>query len=186
MMIKCYYDRYYFVGYLKKGKYVYWKCYCRKDRKIYKSKQVSQLQLDKQFYELFANLTVSIEVEQELRKALLKMHNEKNMFSERTIGQINSQIEKAEKQRKILLSKLLEGVIDDITYKEIKMELDIKIDKLELERQKIKEAPKDFTYYVENLLELCKDAPRLWNSAECTKKESLVKNRLLELATQRR
>lgn len=103
------------------------------------------------------------------------MHNEKNMFCERTIGQINSQIEKAEKQRKILLSKLLEGVIDDITYKEIKMELDIKIDKLELERQKIKEAPKDFTYYVENLLELCKDAPRLWNSANALKRRALLK-----------
>lgn len=77
----------------------------------------------------------------------------------------------AEKQTRLLTTKLLDGV----TYKEMTMELSIKLDKLELEKEKIKEIPKSFTYYVENLLELCKDAPSLWKSATPLKKRELLK-----------
>ena len=59
-----------------------------------------------------------------------------------------------------------------ITYREIKIELGIKIDKFELERQKVKEAPKTFEDYAENLLELCKDALRLWRTASPIKRGS--------------
>ena len=106
---------------------------------------------------------------------LLQIHKEKCMFCDKTLEQINSEIEKIEKQSKLLTTKLLEGVIDDITYKEMKTEFSIKLDKLELEKDKIKEIPKSFSYYVENLLELCKDAPHLWKTAEPLKKRELLK-----------
>ena len=57
----------------------------------------------------------------------------------------------------------------------MKTEFSIKLDKLELEKDKIKEIPKSFSYYVENLLELCKDAPHLWKTAEPLKKRELLK-----------
>lgn len=57
----------------------------------------------------------------------------------------------------------------------MKIEIDMRIDKLELEREKIKESPKTFAVYVENLLELVKDAPRLWKEATALKKRELLK-----------
>ncbi len=175
MMIKCYYDAHYIVGYVKKGKYEYWKCYCRKNGLACKNQQISVIQLEKQLNAIFDNLHIPDDKFDEIRRNLLKMHNEKNMFCEKSSTHINEEIAKAEKQRKLLLSKLLEGIIDDITYKEVKMELDIKIDKLELEREKIKDAPKTFADYAENLLELCKDAPRLWRMGSPLKKRELLK-----------
>ena len=175
MMITCWYDGHYFVGYIKKGKYVYWKCYCRKGHKKCENQQISQIELEKQIESIFENLYIPLEDNLKIRKMLLQMHKEKCMFCDKTLEQINSEIEKIEKQSKLLTTKLLEGVIDDITYKEMKTEFSIKLDKLELEKDKIKEIPKSFSYYVENLLELCKDAPHLWKTAEPLKKRELLK-----------
>lgn len=175
MLIKCWYDKHYLVGYIKKGKYVYWRCYYKNPKAECGNQQISEIELEKQLDEIFDNLYIAPEKVLKLRKDLLQMHNEKCYFTEKSVLQISEQITRAEKQRKVLIQKLIEGIIDDMTYKEMKMEFDIKIDKLELERQKIKEAPKTFADYVENLLELCKDAPRLWRTASPLKKRELLK-----------
>ncbi len=175
LMIKCWYDNHYLVGYIQKGKYVYYRCYCRQPKPECKNQQISEVKLEKQLDEIFENLKIPTENLIQIRKMLLKLHKEKSYFCEITSEQIQTQLEKAEKQKKLLVTKLIEGIIDDTTYKEMKMELDIKIDKLELEKQKVKDAPKTFVDYVETLLELCKDAPRLWKSAPPLKKRELLK-----------
>lgn len=175
MMIKCWYDGHYIVGYIKKGKYIYWKCTYRNPAVKCNHQQINQIELEKQIEEIFENIHVPEKRALELRKQLLQMHNEKSFFCEKTSEQIHAQITKAEQQRKVLVSKLIEGIIDDMTYKEMKMEIDLRIDKLELEREKIKESPKTFADYVENLLELVKDAPRLWKEATALKKRELLK-----------
>ena len=75
----------------------------------------------------------------------------------------------------MLLEKLLKGIIDDETYKKRQNELVIKQDKLLIEEKALLKAPQEFYGMVENVFELCKEAPQLYFNASPMKKRMLLK-----------
>lgn len=174
-LIKCFYCGCMIVFEMKKGKYEYAHCTNRNLNKPCKIKYIRREALDRQIESIFDNICIPEKNFEVFKSELYEMHKQKTYFTEYSIKNFDEQLLKLENKKEILLDKCLDGLISDELYSKKIKQIEDEILKIRVEKSKIKKAPNKFSEYVENLLELCKNAPRLYRDASPEKKRKLLK-----------
>lgn len=174
-LIRCFYCGCMEVFEIKKGKYGYVHCTNRNAKIPCKIHYVRIEKIDRQIENIFENISIPEKYFEKIKTDLYAMHKQKTYFTEYSMKNFDEQLIKLENKKEILLDKCLDGLISDELYSKKVKEIEEEILKIRAEKSKIKKAPNKFGEYVENLLELCKDAPRLYREASPAKKRKLIK-----------
>lgn len=164
-LIKCFYCGCIVVFEKKKGKYVYAHCTNRSAKRPCKIHYVRIEEIDKQVENIFNNICIPEKYFEKLKSNLYEMHKQKTYFTEYSLKNFDEQLIKLANKKEALLDKCLDGLVSDELYSKKLKQIENEILNIQAEKSKIKKAPNKIGEYVENLLELCKDAPRLYHNA---------------------
>lgn len=153
------------------GKYVYYRCGNNECKSYY----ISEVKVEQNITDLLGSIRVKPEYVADIKKGLLELHKIKSSEESGRIQRIHIQIEENETMLNRLLDKYIQGMINDEIYKKREAELTERIGRLKNELAGVKTVKHKFIEYVENVLELCKEAPELYLRASIPNRKNLIK-----------
>ena len=156
------------------GDYIYYRC-TRKTEKGCKTKTLKQKFIDEFILDIFKK----IQINEQDKKSIIEIVKQKYIaniqFEEKSREQIELQIKVFETRLNKLYLDKLDGVIDDDFYFDKKESWQIKLDKLEMQRNNILQEKGSFIQRADNILELCKNAHRWYLKQNYENKRNMLK-----------
>ncbi len=157
----------------KGGRLVYYKCTGNKGCKI-KKKYIREEIIEAKYQEIFDRFDLKPELAEQLCKDLKTVYKEHTSNDELSIEALSKEIPKLDKKLNQLYDDKLDGLIDVTFYSKKKHDYQAQIDKINIQiATKMKSGEEKFNF-AQSLIELFKDAPRLFKQASPEKKRILV------------
>lgn len=159
----------------KSGEYLYLRCKHKELHSSGKGYYISTKEVDKAIEDLLSSIRIKDKYITPVKQGLIEMHKTRTNDNQLRLEQINNEIKETQNLLDTLLEKLLKGVISDFEYKSAQKKLIEKRDLLLIEQKNTAKNNDQFYEFVNNLFELCKEAPRLYFSTSNENKRKLLK-----------
>lgn len=159
----------------KSGEYLYLRCKHKELHSTGKGYYISTKEVDNAINDLLSSIRIKDEFIIPIKQGLIEFHKAKTSDNQTRLESINIEIKETQNLLDTLLEKLLKGVISDSQYKSAQKKLIEKRDLLLIEQENNIKNNDKFYEYVNNLSELCKEAPQLYFMTTNENKKKLLK-----------
>ena len=156
----------------KKGKYIYG--HCTQSKGKHKASYVSEDLLTAQLAKLFKSIQIPAYAYDQVSEALRAAHEDKKALHYKTVGSLDSEIEKYQKRIEKVYEDYLDDKIPEDLYKRKFEEFRVSQKKLQNKRINIEQIDDEYYGSVTHLLKLSRAAPKLFEEADIEQKRSLV------------
>lgn len=157
------------------GNYIYLRCSNPACKKHY----ISESKVEKEVINLLESIRIKPQYVEPIKNGLIELHKKRANEEIQMLKNYKDESIEIKNMLDKLMDKLLNEVISDEQYQTKQSEL---INRRIFLEEKIKELNKNsdnFNEYVENIFELCKNAPNLYLRSSTTQKQKLLKMILL-------
>ncbi|OGL22456.1 hypothetical protein A2707_03980 [Candidatus Saccharibacteria bacterium RIFCSPHIGHO2_01_FULL_45_15] len=156
----------------KKQKYVYG--HCTQSRFKHDFKYVSEDLITDQIMHVFESIRIPEEAYQEVSSVLRQTHEDKKRYRDQTLSSIETEITKFQNRIDRVYEDYLDDKITEELYKRKSDEYRTNQKKLQRQRDNIELVDDEYFGTVFHLLNLAKNAPKLFQKANIEQKRSLI------------
>ncbi|MBN1232811.1 MAG: recombinase zinc beta ribbon domain-containing protein [Candidatus Coatesbacteria bacterium] len=160
------------VGYLAKGKYIYY--HCNRSKAICNEKYVSEQEMDKQFMEDLKYFKMSNETIEHLRNALNESHQEEKLYFESCMNNLDQEIKNLRKKLSIAYEDRVNGIITAEEYVQMSNAWKMRLSEVSEEIDRHDKANIGYYEDGERILELAQNAVLIYFKMNSEEKRKLL------------
>lgn len=162
------------VGEIKKGKYVYYHCTGNKGGDC-KRKYLKEAYLEEMFLNVLDTLTIPPEAMPLIINQIKLQTGYEDLYNEKVLEKVEKDIKTTKNRLNKLLEAMLDGSIDNLLYKQKRVEYELELEDLIVKQKTLNEYSIQIVKYSETLLELFKDARNKYLAGSFEQKQEMIK-----------
>lgn len=174
-MIRCKKCGCFFVGEVKKQKYIYYHCTGNKGGDCKKKSYIREEKIEKAFLETLDSFRLSPDTLELARKCLKQEFENQNYYNEARIESIENDICKTKKRLSKLFDMYLDGEVEESLYKKKNTELENQLEELTMRYSSYTKTGIELLRYSESLFELCKNARQWYLNGDVRERQNILK-----------
>lgn len=153
---------------------VYYVCAGKKNGNCKTSRYIREEELEKEFTKLFESLLMPAEWVEKVQAEVKRCYSEFSQNNEQSVEELSKKIPQIENKLDTLYEDKLNGIINNEFFMRKQEEYQTEISKIKMQIDTIMKNTKSRFNFANSLIELCKDAPSLYQKADIENKKIML------------